>query len=289
MGDFPAAHSMDTTWFAIDSDGQVAVFESGESGCVPVDAYLGEEFGDVTETLHALPSTGAIYDLAGLRASASHDHVPREYLRATTELVVFVRELAPLRELLPRLDAETLAATSGAALLVRTVDPDALGELHARHACLGCFHFGVYDERGDIAAHGLYRYEHTDNSGLAGPYARAAIPARPLRHDAVPDLGKAARYPGRFADTPQLHPAELWCCESWGPAWLASDGKTVHPFEGRESEYAELAEQFRGYDSALVFVDAGSLASKRTTRAGEPASARLVSPRKPWWKFWSSD
>lgn len=31
--DFPAAHSMDTTWFAVDRDGQIAAFDAGENGC----------------------------------------------------------------------------------------------------------------------------------------------------------------------------------------------------------------------------------------------------------------
>jgi hypothetical protein len=30
---------MDTTWFAVDRDGHVAVFDSGEAGAVPVDGY----------------------------------------------------------------------------------------------------------------------------------------------------------------------------------------------------------------------------------------------------------
>ena len=30
--DFPAAHSMDTCFFAVDRDGHVAVFETGEAG-----------------------------------------------------------------------------------------------------------------------------------------------------------------------------------------------------------------------------------------------------------------
>ncbi len=33
--DFPAAHSMDTTLFAIDADGCVGIFSSGEGGAVP--------------------------------------------------------------------------------------------------------------------------------------------------------------------------------------------------------------------------------------------------------------
>jgi hypothetical protein len=33
--DFPAAHSMDTEWFAVDRDGQVALFLTGENGSMP--------------------------------------------------------------------------------------------------------------------------------------------------------------------------------------------------------------------------------------------------------------
>jgi hypothetical protein len=43
--DFPAAHSMDTTWFAIDRDGRVASFTSHESGAVPFAALLAWRSG----------------------------------------------------------------------------------------------------------------------------------------------------------------------------------------------------------------------------------------------------
>jgi len=36
--DFPAAHSMDTDWFAVDMAGYVALFHSGENGPLPPDA-----------------------------------------------------------------------------------------------------------------------------------------------------------------------------------------------------------------------------------------------------------
>jgi hypothetical protein len=48
--DFPAAHSMDTEWFAVDRDGQVAFFRSGENGSVPD----GAQEGDIDALLKAL-------------------------------------------------------------------------------------------------------------------------------------------------------------------------------------------------------------------------------------------
>ena len=44
--DYPAAHSMDSCWFAVDLDGNVAMFDTGEGGALPVGDYpLGGEAG----------------------------------------------------------------------------------------------------------------------------------------------------------------------------------------------------------------------------------------------------
>jgi hypothetical protein len=37
--DYPAAHSMDSTWFAVDADGEVALFDTGEGGSVPAAGF----------------------------------------------------------------------------------------------------------------------------------------------------------------------------------------------------------------------------------------------------------
>lgn len=47
MQDYPAAHSMDTEWFAIDKDGNIGVFDSGENGAVPYSSYRVEVLGDL--------------------------------------------------------------------------------------------------------------------------------------------------------------------------------------------------------------------------------------------------
>jgi hypothetical protein len=38
--DYPAAHSMDTTWFAVDKDGHVGAFATGENGSVPEGSHV---------------------------------------------------------------------------------------------------------------------------------------------------------------------------------------------------------------------------------------------------------
>ena len=36
---YPAAHSMDSFWFGLDKDGNIAVFDTGESGAIPTNAH----------------------------------------------------------------------------------------------------------------------------------------------------------------------------------------------------------------------------------------------------------
>lgn len=43
MKDYPSAHSMDTTWFGLDKDGHIAVFDSDEGGVVPEEWKAWEE------------------------------------------------------------------------------------------------------------------------------------------------------------------------------------------------------------------------------------------------------
>jgi hypothetical protein len=53
---------MDTEWFAVDGDGQVALFTSGENGSVPNDALPA----DIDEVLRVLGSTLSLEDLEDL-------------------------------------------------------------------------------------------------------------------------------------------------------------------------------------------------------------------------------
>lgn len=53
-GDVIASPPMDTIWLAIDADGHVAVFESGEAGAVPTAAHLGEDYQDLLDAVLAV-------------------------------------------------------------------------------------------------------------------------------------------------------------------------------------------------------------------------------------------
>jgi hypothetical protein len=51
--DYPAAHSMDTTWFAVDQAGHVGVFCSGEDGPVSFASSCDDSFADFLRCLGA--------------------------------------------------------------------------------------------------------------------------------------------------------------------------------------------------------------------------------------------
>lgn len=273
--DFPAAHSMDTAWFAIDNDGNVALFETGESGAVPEDAY-GDDVYELQEEIRALPVTGFKLDPKGYGETQWMQHVDSqdENLPAETEIFMFLSDLVPVADLLARLDAREMDATSSKAMRLVCRDRAALAELHARDACLGCYRDwgGRMDE--EIARHGIYRYDHTCENWIAGPYARATVPTKPLSVQEIPASirARAIAFDGRFADTERLQPAEHWKCASWEHGWLSADGKTARPFEEFVDDWKSYAEE-RGdadADGGIQFLD----------EPLEPAAA----PKRRWWK-----
>src|SRR5260370_22461261 len=64
--DYPAAHSMNTSWFAVDKDGHVACFDSGEAGAIPVESQRGLSVYAILNLLvGGLPRQEAFHDLQG--------------------------------------------------------------------------------------------------------------------------------------------------------------------------------------------------------------------------------
>jgi hypothetical protein len=291
--DFPAAHSMDTTWFAVDRDGHVAAFETGEAGAVPTTAYVGEEDYAILDEVREGQATGAaVFDLEGWKLRDSSDHVKPAPGLTPGRLLIFVRSREDLDPSLG--EVREVPATTGAAAIAEQVSDAALDALHARGACLGCFGYYVDAESpANPAEFGLFHYEHATDNEMAGPYALVRRPQRPLSIDAVPASlkEKAVVFDGRFAETLWFQPAELWKCESWNDAWIGTDMKTVHPFPGREKEFAAEREQFEPSED-YVFVDvAESKPEARRVVEGDPEPTSSSAPpaasaTKPWWKFW---
>jgi hypothetical protein len=227
--DFPAAHSMDALWFAIDRDGHVACFRSGEAGAVPSEAFAGDEAYQAYERLaHTLPRGEAVQDLQG-RLVPSPDGPGEAHLVAYNwhyPVLMFLPSLEPVRAELTAGRVAQVPAAEGVAVVWTGLSQTEYERLHAAGVCCGCFfHF---DEAGEgtsanLARHGLYRYGHLTENWISGPYGREQVPDRPVHIDQLPpDLRrevKRMRFDTlRFTETPHIQPLEHGPCVSWEAA-----------------------------------------------------------------------
>ncbi|MEM7154204.1 MAG: hypothetical protein AAF799_15265 [Myxococcota bacterium] len=196
--DYPAAHSMDTQWYAVDREGHVGFFESGEEGGVPVDAACEHESSSDPDfaILHAMRLARMLE--AG-RALEIEDRFrysdPTQVVVVLdppdgvdpTELLAYAPELAgdfmqviraePPVVLLSRIeldgqyieDVRDLPAVRGAWSIAR-ID----GFLHDHAGADGIFHFEAANPWGSLEP---YRYErrHAPQRGINVAELPAAV------------------------------------------------------------------------------------------------------------------
>jgi hypothetical protein len=246
--DFPAAHSMDSCWFAVDRDGHIAVFDTGESGAMPEVGVVGDDAYALRDRLTQLaPAGDVLYDPRGQTLPGAPVGPLPDY---GFPALVFLSTLAPAQTDVEAGRATVVRATDGYAVVYRQLTADQARRLNASGAVTGwAYHGGAAGADGGLARHGVYEYTHLCENWIAGPYGRERVPARRLHIDQLPpDVRralKAAQLPGlSFSVTPQIQPMEHWACASWEPGWLGMDG-VVRPVAGREDEYADLVDQMQ--------------------------------------------
>ena len=244
--DYPAAHSMDSCWFAVDRDGHVAYFSTGEAGAMPEVGVTGDAAYQLLERLTQAVSSGeAIHDPRGhiLPGQArGPDHMVQ--LRAQEyPVLVFLTSLAPIQTDIEGGAAVPVRATDGYAVVFRRMTADQARRLNESGAVTtSAYYFDSPngDERETLAQFGVYEYGHLCENWISGPYGRERVPSRPLHVDQLPpairkQLKGATLSDETFAETPHIQPAEHWECQSWEEEWQGLDGST-HRFDGQEGE-----------------------------------------------------
>jgi hypothetical protein len=248
--DFPAAHSMDTVWFAIDKDGHVASFWSGESGAVPVgavtEAALDEGAWDWEGILESLPPCDGVIDPLG-RALPSRRSTRGRHIAGGDigfAVLMFLDALASVEEHVAAGHAQAHSTTSGAAVVWQTLTQETWERLHRAGVCRGCEFYlvglGVWPE--DLARRGIYLYRHLTENWISGPYGRFLVPSQPLHVDQFPPairrVLKLTRFEElRFTDAAHIQPVEHGDCESWEAAYIDVTGKHIRPVPGHEGDY----------------------------------------------------
>lgn len=244
--DFPAAHSMDSCWFAVDRDGHIACFDTGESGSMPELGVTGDEAYELRERLTQMaPAGDVLYDPRGHNLPGTPvGPIPEHECPA----LVFLSALAPAQTDVEAGRATVVRATEGYAVFYRQLTAEQARRLNRSGAVIAwAYHGGELD--GGLARHGIYEYTHLCENWIAGPYGRECVPARRLHIDQLPpDLRtqlKGVQLSGlSFSVTPQIQPMEHLPCASWEPGWLGTDG-VVRPVPGRGDEYAEMYEEMQ--------------------------------------------
>jgi hypothetical protein len=232
--DYPAAHSMDTTWFAVDRDGHVALFDSGESGAVPIEATLEDPIQLLDHLSRVVPTGEVVYELAGRitpgpsGAKGEHEMSPSSFCK---RWLCFLRSPEPLRGEVTRGQAVLVATSTGTAVLLSEPNEALVARLHESGACLGCFyHFD--DNPPDPAFHGLFAYSHLGGNTYCSPYGLFRRPARSIHIDQLPpalreQVGQMEFHRLRFAETPHIQPCEMGQVACWESAYLSLDGTTL--------------------------------------------------------------
>lgn len=189
----PAAHSTDTSWFAVDADGEVAVFETGEPGPVPAMAVRNDEAAsELVEECRLAGRAPAIDDLAEVPPGTLRQRGDRD------EQDVALVELA--REDDARVLTSWIAADGWPTTLA--VGPRTVLLWDLPHERLERLHSWLADGRvvrmitspplgGPLDRFGAHYYECEDYSGW--PAYRLALPAMvPLRLDALVERHRRA-------------------------------------------------------------------------------------------------
>jgi len=268
---------MDATWFAVDRDGHVGVFNSSEPGAVPteVEASIGQTDEAVEMALESLPVIGqptfalSAVSHPGLRSGVMPR--PRKLVMSWPDvgeaaLLLFRDEsaLTPEVRALPglqmgRLDQFVFVSLIPDIYLPET-DPrwsvwdDFWRTAWAKPAYVTSYTL-LRPEELSHARRGLFAYEAHDAFNVAEPYGCVLTPQQPLTLDEAPApvrdvLVRRARLDISFASSPYVQPAELIPCVAAGAVYLASDGFTVRPISGTVStayrdEAAELRDHLR--------------------------------------------
>ncbi|MBO0698386.1 MAG: hypothetical protein J2P46_08335, partial [Zavarzinella sp.] len=168
--DFPAAHSMDSCWFAVDKDGRVGFFKTGEAGAQPTRGLFSRPAELARDRIaRAVPPGDFLVDLRGhLLPFLKGGGMWHPFAGPDFPVVMFLDSLDPVRDALGDGRATEVKARENFAVLWHLLSDAEHRRLHARGKplCRGCFWAFDLMERDDpdaeplvnLARHGVYVY-----------------------------------------------------------------------------------------------------------------------------------
>lgn len=235
---------MDTTWFAVDADGNVAVFDTGEDGALPeaaasgggsaepsfdtfffYAARLGADLRALGEPAASPSGSRAVRVVVVLAEPQSVD-APATHRTIATPTPIEETFSGIAWRVVREADPRVLASE-------KTVDAATQGALARRPDVL---HLVGEDELYELLLEdaAVFHYHHDDSEGYApGQYRRAPeAPSKPLTLSdlSVPDREEIGRLalPVHFAEAEKIHLADFMTdaeCHTWAEVSLRGEPK----------------------------------------------------------------
>ena len=244
MLDFPAAHSMDTYWFAIDAEENIAVFGTGEAGALP---HSAQEI-DI-DLIRNLPrdDRGIINPKTDGKIAATGATAEYIDLQVAYPVNCILDCLIPFDPILDNLilvlsdeDAISKLRSQGDRILRFAGDPVVIYiEKCSKRKLAKLFKSGEVLAGKDVnilelnPLIGLFSYRHDDEceNWIAGPYLQNGRPEKPLKLKELPThiqelISRTHFEELRFQDTERLQPIDYTKCDTWGDSsWRDTKGK----------------------------------------------------------------
>jgi hypothetical protein len=254
MSDFPAAHSMDTTWFAIDADGYVGIFDSSEGGAVPADLtkvdnpigfrseLLDILYQDNQEQIHSIDSVEVEDVIKDASLDILKDEISIYENLAKSHSVIDWSILKHLiLELSNQLVIEELKTQAGIILIFtgeRTVVyVDRCDREWLKQAVKSKKVRAGKNKMLECNLSWLGWYEYDNDCSMPIPYDRCYRLKKPIHFDDLPpeirDRLRMTELPNvRFAETTSIQPIEHMPCNTWGGSthWVDTNGITRDEF-----------------------------------------------------------
>jgi hypothetical protein len=242
MQDFPAAHSMDTTWFAIDADGCVGIFDSFENGAVPKDltGFTSETIDFRYELVDLLmkDKQGVIQNVKSVEIEAVIHDISINYLNREIRLLEKLNGYS-IKHLILHLSNERVLENlkSQANIIIRFVDEkiivyvDECDREWLKQAIKLRMVLAGKIARLELNLNWLGWYEYSPDGYQVNPYDRNYLLKEPIHFDDLPpeiiNRLNITELPNvRFSETESIQPIEHMPCQTWGGSedWIDTNG-----------------------------------------------------------------
>lgn len=253
MFDFPAAHSMDTHWFAIDNDGNVGVFWSDEGGAIPdpddpqdpaanssiIHLYdFTEELAKYTEGVIKVNADGKTF---ADEANLNYFEEQKAYSGKWYDLLLVLTSEYVIEKL--KNENSVIGHFSGkpVVIYIQECSDRTIQNLLKSGEIIGAKDFEL---QGNPSVLGLFYYRHCWGNTIAYPYDLEGVPETPIKVQQLPkqlqDFVSLTKYKFSFTSTPKIQPIEhsdryeYWYDGYSIEGWEDTNGK-IH-YWGEEDE-----------------------------------------------------